>query len=404
MKLNELDLNGKTVLLRVDFNVPINNGIIEDDTRIRKALPTIEYLLENDAKIVVLSHLGRPERSKDSLGRMPRKKFSLKPVADYLDTLINAEVAFCDDTIGEKVKKAVDKLESGEILVLENTRFYEEERAGEEKFAEEISNLGDIYVNDAFGTAHRAHATTAIIAQFYDREHKAFGFLMEKEIIMADKVLYSDEHPKVAIIGGAKVSDKISLINALVDKVDTILIGGGMAYTFVKSFGGEIGNSLVDLNKLALAKQIFSSAREKNVRIMLPQDSVIAQEISDNAATRICKSNEIPDGWMGLDIGPQSIEYFDDIILNSQVVIWNGPMGVFEKGAFSSGTLAIAKTVGKATQDKGAFSLIGGGDSVAALKKLNMEEKVSYISTGGGAMLKYLEGASLPGIIAITEE
>ncbi len=402
MKITDLKVRDKTVLLRVDFNVPIENGIIQDDNRIVKALPTIRYLLKHDAKLVILSHLGRPGRNKDSLGRLPRKKFSLKPVAEYLDSLIDGNVSFCEDTIGPKAEKAVHKLNPGSVLVLENTRFYDEERAGDKTFAEAIAALGDIYINDAFGTAHRAHASTAIIAQSFDMNHKAFGFLMGKEIEMAEKAIHATEHPKLAIIGGAKISDKIPLINALIDVVDIILIGGGMAYTFIRSFGGSIGNSLLDPNSVATASQIFHSARKKNIRIMLPQDSVIAQSMDEKAETDTCPSNDIPDGWMGLDIGPKSIDNFKEVISQAQVIIWNGPMGVFEIEAFANGTLEIAKAVGDATEKNDAFSLIGGGDSAAAINQMEIDEKVSYISTGGGAMLEYLQGKSLPGIVAIT--
>lgn len=404
MKINEIDVSAKRVILRVDFNVPVSDGKVQDDNRIRMALPTIEYLMGKGAKLIILSHLGRPGKHKDSLGRIPRKKFSLNIVADYLAALVNFPVHFCEDTIGSKAESAVADLKDSEILVLENTRFYDEEQAGDQNFAEELSKLGDVYINDAFGTAHRAHASTAVIAQFFPKEKKAFGFLMEKEIEMADKLLQSGESPKVAILGGAKISDKIGLVSSLIDKVDTILIGGGMAYTFVKSFGGEIGNSLLDEKNLAFASQVFRQAREKNVQILLPQDSIVASELSDDVSTEITESKAIPEGKMGLDIGPKAIEHFNEVILEAKTIIWNGPMGVFEKEAFANGTLSIARAVAKATQENGAFSLIGGGDSAAAIRKMGMEDKVSYISTGGGAMLEYLEGITLPGIAAILEE
>lgn len=403
MKIKDLNLKNKSVLLRVDFNVPLKDGIVQDDNRIRKALPTIQYILAQNTKLVILSHLGRPGKHKDSLGRLPRKRFSLQPVADYLATLIDTKVEFCEDTIGNKAQSAVKQLQSGEILVLENTRFYDEETAGDEKFAEEISKLGDVYINDAFGTAHRAHASTAIVAKFFKRDAKAFGFLMEKEIEMAEKVLHTAEHPVIAIIGGAKISDKIGLISSLIDKVDSILIGGGMAYTFIKSFGGEIGNSLLDEQSIAFASQAFHKARKKNVQMLLPQDSIVADDINDEEGALEVMSKEIPQDKMGLDIGPKAIAHFKEVIENAKTIIWNGPMGVFEKEAFANGTLEIAQAVGKATQENQAFSLIGGGDSVAAIRQMNLENKVSYISTGGGAMLRYLEGITLPGIAAIAD-
>jgi phosphoglycerate kinase len=401
MKLENLNLNGKTVLMRVDFNVPLNASFdVTDDTRIRAALPTINFVLEKGAKLVLMSHLGRPEKKLKEDGSIDREKFTLKHIIAVLSKLLSKEIKFIDDTVGDRVEVAVSGLSSGEVLLLENTRFYKEETKGNEEFAQKLARLGDIYINDAFGAAHRAHASTAIVAKYFDDDQKAFGFLMRNEVESASKLLKNPDRPYIAIIGGAKVSDKILLLDKLVDLVDTLIIGGGMAYTLLKSQGAEVGNSLVEDDKLEIAKSFLEKAKAKNVDVLLPEDSVIADKFDNDSNIKINDSFSIPQGWMGLDIGPKAIESFKAAILNSKSILWNGPMGVFEMSNFSRGTEQIAEFVAEATA-KGAFSLVGGGDSVSALNKSGKADQVSHVSTGGGATLEYLQGNELPGVSAI---
>ena len=394
-KFSEYDFKGQKALIRVDFNVPLNSEFqITDDNRIRASLPSIKKILSEGGSVILMSHLGRP---KDG----PTDKYSLKHLISHLSELLdNAPVIFADDCIGQEAVDKAAALQPGQILLLENLRFYKEEEKGDQGFAEKLSRLGDVYVNDAFGTAHRAHASTAVIAQFFSPEKKMFGMLMESEIINADKVVKSAEKPFVAIIGGAKVSDKILIIENLLDKATDIIIGGGMAYTFEKANGGNIGNSLCEDDRMQTALDLMKKADEKGVCIHLPSDSLIADKFDADAKTSIAPSNNIPPGWMGLDIGQMATKQFVNVIRNSKTVLWNGPMGVFEMEKFQCGTKAIAEAVAEATQ-AGAFSLIGGGDSVAAINMFGLADKVSYVSTGGGAMLEYFEGKELPGIAAI---
>lgn len=387
---------GHKVLVRVDFNVPLDENLqITDDTRMRAALPTIQKILNEGGSAILMSHLGRPKSG-------PEDKFSLKHVVSHLSDLLGKPVKFAPDCVGEAAQSAAEKLQPGEVLLLENLRFHSEEKKGDEAFARQLSKLGDVYVNDAFGSAHRAHASTAVIAPFYPSDRKMFGLLMEKEIRNADKVLYHSEKPFTAILGGAKVSDKISVIENLLDKVQHLLIGGGMTYTFLKAQGKEIGTSLCEEDKLDLAKGLLQKAKEKGIDLLLPSDSVIANRFSADAETREVDNDHIPRNWMGLDIGKKTIETYRNIILNSKTILWNGPMGVFEMKPFQHGTISVAKTVAEATQ-KGAFSLVGGGDSVAAVTQFGLEDQISYVSTGGGALLEYFEGKQLPGIAAIKE-
>lgn len=391
----------KKVLIRVDFNIPLDKQTFEitDDTRMRAALPTIQKILNDGGSIVLMSHLGRPKEG-------PEEKYSLHHLVKHLHQLVNpnndnsVNVFFANDCIGEKAFLTASMLKPGEILLLENLRFYKEEEKGNENFAKKLSQLGDVYVNDAFGTAHRAHASTAVIAKYFSTENKMFGLLMEAEVNSAKKIMSASEKPFTAIIGGAKVSDKILIIENLLEKATDIIIGGGMAYTFKKALGGQIGTSLCEDERLETAKSLLETAKAKGVNIHLPQDSVIADAFSATANTNITDNNNIPDNWMGLDIGPKAIEEFSKVILSSKTILWNGPMGVFEMEKFQTGTKAIAFAVARATE-KGAFSLVGGGDSVAAVNKFNLSEKVSYVSTGGGALLEYFEGKVLPGIAAI---
>jgi phosphoglycerate kinase len=394
LTLKSFNFQGKRALIRVDFNVPLDKETMEitDDTRILAALPTINHILKNGGSVVLMSHLGRP---KDG----PEDKFSLKHIIKHLSSVLGLPVQFADDCISEKSFEISKNLQAGEVLLLENLRFYKEEEKGDLAFAEKLSKHGDVYVNDAFGTAHRAHASTAIIAQFFQKS-KMFGLLLEEEIISVDKVLNSKEKPVTAIVGGAKVSSKITIIERLLDKVDTIIIGGGMAFTFVKAQGGKIGNSLVEDDYLEMALDIISKAKAKGVNLIIPVDSIIADKFDNEANTQEVKINEIPEGWMGLDSGSETIKMCKEVLLKSKVILWNGPMGVFELENFSKGTKNIALAICEATKN-GAFSLIGGGDSVAAINKFNLADQVSYVSTGGGAMLEYLEGIELPGIKAI---
>lgn len=390
------NFGGKKALIRVDFNVPLNDKFeITDDTRIRAAVPTIQKILKDGGSVILMSHLGRP---KDG----PTNKYSLKHLVNHLQELLKTNVLFADDCIGEDAKQKASALKPGEVLLLENLRFYKEEEKGDKEFAKKLAALGDVYVNDAFGTAHRAHASTAIIADDFPAGEKMFGLLMENEVRSAEKVLRNAENPFTAILGGAKVSDKILIIENLLEKANHIIIGGGMAYTFFKAQGGEVGNSLVEADRLETAKELLAKAKAKNVQLHLPVDSIIADKFDANANTKESDNKNIPSGWMGLDIGPKAIEEFTSVILQSKTILWNGPMGVFEMEKFQKGTKAVAEAIANATQ-KGAFSLIGGGDSVAAINQFGYADKVSYVSTGGGAMLEFFEGKELPGIAAINK-
>ena len=386
---------GKRVLVRVDFNVPLDKQDfrVTDDSRIRGALPTINKILNDGGTVILMSHLGRPKGG-------PEDKCSLRHIVAHTSGLLQRHVKFVADCVGDTVKQTIDTLKPGDVLLLENLRFHPEEEKGDDAFARQLSSLGDVYVNDAFGTAHRAHASTAIIAKYFSAEDKMFGYLMAAEIENADKAIKNPQHPFTAIIGGAKVSDKILIMEQLLDKADYIIIGGGMAYTFFRALGGNVGNSLCEMERLETAKALLDKAKEKNVQIILPQDSVIADAFDNNANISISESSNIPDGWMGLDIGPKSIASFCDIILKSKTILWNGPMGVFEMSNFQGGTKGIALAVAEATS-QGAFSLVGGGDSVAAVNTFGVANDISYISTGGGAMLEYFEGKQLPGIHSI---
>jgi phosphoglycerate kinase len=389
-----LNFSGKKALIRVDFNVPLDDRFnITDDNRMVGAVPTIEKILNDGGSVILMSHLGRP---KDG----PSDKYSLRHLVKHLAILLNRDVQFADDCIGESAVSKAEGLKAGEVLLIENLRFYKEEEKGDEAFAKKLAALGNVYVNDAFGTAHRAHASTSIIAKFFPSA-KYFGYLMAGELANAEKILNHAEKPFTAIMGGAKVSDKILLIEQLLEKVDNLIIGGGMAYTFAKAQGGQIGNSLVEDDKLDLAVELLKKAKAKNVNLLLPVDSVIADAFAADANTAIAKNDSIPLGWMGLDIGPESVKSFIEVVKSSKTILWNGPMGVFEMQKFESGTKSVAEAVVEATKN-GAFSLIGGGDSAAAVAKFGFEDEVSYVSTGGGALLEYMEGKELPGVKAIT--
>jgi len=393
--IDNLDFSGKKALIRVDFNVPLDEQYnITDDNRIQGAAPTIKKILNDGGSVILMSHLGRPKEG-------PTEKFSLKHIVKHLSDVLGVTVQFANDCIGDEAFSKAAALKPGEVLLLENLRFYKEEEKGDKDFAEKLAKLGDIYVNDAFGTAHRAHASTAVIAQFFP-DAKYFGYLMAAEIGNAEKVLNHPQRPFTAIMGGAKVSDKLELIEALLDKVDNLIIGGGMAYTFVKARGGEIGKSLVELDKLDLANNLVKKADEKGVNLVLPTDCQIADEFSPDSPAYDGPNDAIPADKMGLDIGKESGEHFAQVILASNTILWNGPMGVFEMDKFAKGTKAVADAVVAATE-RGAFSLIGGGDSAAAVSKFGMTEHVSYVSTGGGALLEYMEGKELPGVKAINE-
>lgn len=395
-KFSNHNFSGQRALIRVDFNVPLDKQTqaITDDTRMRAAVPTIKKILADGGSVILMSHLGRPKEG-------PEAKYSLKHLIQHLRELLDgATVLFADDCIGEQAVLTAGMLRPGEVLLLENLRFYKQEEKGDAAFAEKLSKLGDVYVNDAFGTAHRAHASTAVIAQFFPSDKKMFGLLMEGEVISAEKVLHQSEKPFTAIIGGAKVSDKILIIENLLERATDIIIGGGMAYTFMKARGGKIGNSLCEEDRIQTAIDLLKLAAEKGVSIHLPEDSVIADKFDANANTQVAQSDAIPDGWMGLDIGPKARGVFTEVINKSKTLLWNGPMGVFEMEKFQAGTKAVADAVADSTGN-GAFSLVGGGDSVAAVNQFGYTEKVSYVSTGGGAMLEYFEGKELPGIAAI---
>jgi phosphoglycerate kinase len=396
-KFSAYDFSGQKALIRVDFNVPLSNKFeVTDDTRIRAAIPTIRKILDDGGSVILMSHLGRP---KDG----PTEKYSLRHLVVPLRRLLpGATVLFAKDCIGDEAEQTAKSLQPGEILLLENLRFHKEEEKGDKAFAEKLARLADVYVNDAFGTAHRAHASTAVIAEFFPADKRMFGLLMENEVANADKVLHSSQKPFTAIIGGAKVSDKILILENLLEKATDIIIGGGMAYTFEKAQGGNIGSSLCEEERLSAAKELLAKAEAKGVCIHLPSDSIIADKFSNEAQTSAAPSNNIPAGWMGLDIGVNACEQFGNVIRHSKTILWNGPMGVFEMEKFQHGTKCIASAVAESTKN-GAFSLVGGGDSVSAINQFGFADKVSYISTGGGAMLEYFEGKTLPGIAAIQQ-
>ncbi|MBD3723352.1 MAG: phosphoglycerate kinase [Flavobacteriaceae bacterium] len=392
--LNDFNFNNKKALIRVDFNVPLDENFnVTDATRIEAAKPTIDKILNDGGSVILMSHLGRPKGVE--------AKYSLQHIVAKTEEVLGKKVQFVDDCIGEKVEEVAKNLKAGEVLLLENLRFHAEEEKGDVAFAEKLAKLGDIYVNDAFGTAHRAHASTAIIAQFYPND-KCFGYLLAKEIESINKVLSDSEKPVTAILGGSKVSSKITIIENILDKVNHMIIGGGMTFTFIKALGGKIGNSICEDDKLDLAIEILKKAKEKGVQIHLPVDVIAADAFANNANTQIVDVNQIPDGWQGLDAGPKSLEIFKRLILDSKTILWNGPVGVFEMESFAKGTISMGEFIAESTAN-GAFSLVGGGDSVAAVKQFGFEEKMSYVSTGGGAMLEMLEGRTLPGIAAILD-
>jgi len=391
--IDDLNFKGLNAIIRVDFNVPLNEQFeITDETRINAAIPTIKKIIGDGGKAILMSHLGRPKTG-------PEDKFSLKHLLPTLSAKLGVDVKFASDCIGEVPQKAVKELKDGDVLLLENLRFYKEETKGDETFAKQLSELADVYVNDAFGTAHRAHASTAIIAQFFPKD-KYFGYVMSGELSSLNKVLKDTKRPFTAILGGAKVSGKIEIIKNLLDKVDNLIIGGGMMFTFIKAMGGSVGNSLIEEDLIGTAKQAIKDAKAKGVNLLIPSDAIIADNFANDADRLECAADDIPDGWMGLDIGEESRAAFAEVIKNSATILWNGPMGVFEMENFAQGTKIIAETVADAT-DAGAYSLIGGGDSVAAINKYNLANRVSYVSTGGGAMLEFIEGKELPGVKAI---
>lgn len=391
--IENYNFEGKKALIRVDFNVPLNDKFeITDDTRIRAAIPTIKKVLAGGGSVILMSHLGRPKGG-------PEDKFSLKHILKHLQELVGVPVKFADDCIGESAKTMSAALKPGEVLLLENLRFYKEEEKGDEAFAGKLAQLGDVWINDAFGTAHRAHASTAVIAKFFP-DAKLFGYVMKGELDSVDKVMKNPERPFTAIMGGSKVSSKIDIIMNLMDKVDNLILGGGMTYTFKKALGGHIGSSICENDKLELALEIMKTAKEKGVNLVLSDQALIGDDFSNNANTKVCDPMNIPDGWEGMDIGPDTRVKFAEIIEASKTILWNGPVGVFEMPKFAEGTKAIADAIVRATE-KGAFSLIGGGDSVAAVSQFGLADKVSYVSTGGGALLEYIEGKELPGITAI---
>lgn len=394
-QFSDYSFKDQKALIRVDFNVPLNDDFsIADDTRMKAAIPTIQKVLKDGGSVILMSHFGRPKNG-------PEEKFSLKHLLPHLKELLpGVTILFADDCIGESAQEKSKNLQSGEVLLLENLRFHKEEEKGDVDFAKKLSELGDIYVNDAFGTAHRAHASTAVIAQFFPKDKKMFGLLMNNEVSNAEKLLHHSESPFTAILGGAKVSDKIEIIENLLNKANNIIIGGGMAYTFLKAQGKNIGSSLCEEDKLDLANEILEKAKAKNVSFYLPGDSIVADKFSNEAVTKTVDNNSIEKGWMGLDIGPKAAQDFSKVIKASKTILWNGPMGVFELSKFQQGTKTIAEAIAAATQ-AGAYSLVGGGDSVAAINEFHLADQVSYVSTGGGALLEYFEGKELPGIKAI---
>ncbi|WP_372754053.1 phosphoglycerate kinase [Mariniflexile sp.] len=392
--LNDFNFENKKALIRVDFNVPLNESFeVTDDTRIVSAKPTIIKILEDGGSCILMSHLGRPKGVQD--------QFSLRHIAKKVEDILGVEVKFIDACVGEKAEAAAAALQPGQILLLENLRFHKEEEAGDKTFAEQLSKLGDIYVNDAFGTAHRAHASTTIVAEFFPN-NKCFGFLLAQEIESINKVLKDGEKPVLAVLGGAKVSSKITIIENILDAVDHLIIGGGMAFTFIKAQGGKIGNSICEDDKQELALDILKQAKAKNVQVHIPVDVIAADAFSNDANTQVVDIDAIPDGWEGVDAGPKSRKQFHDVVMQCKTILWNGPLGVFEMESFAGGTIELGNSIAEATKN-GAFSLVGGGDSVAAVKQFGFEDKVSYVSTGGGAMLESLEGIVLPGIAAILE-
>jgi phosphoglycerate kinase len=395
--ISSYNFKGKKALIRVDFNVPLNENFeITDDTRMRAALPTIRKIIKDGGSPVIMSHLGRPKSG-------PEEKFSLKPLVAHLSELLDgATVKIAPDCIGDEVKKMASEVKPGEVLILENLRFYKEETAGDEEFAKKLAENGDCWVNDAFGTAHRAHASTAVIAKFFPND-KMFGYLIESEVESLDKVVKNPQRPLTAIMGGAKVSSKITIIENLLSKVDNLILGGGMTYTFVKANGGSVGDSICEDDYLETAKNIEKAAKEKDVKLIIATDVVAADSFSNDAKTKICPSNDIPEGWQGLDAGPESVAQMKEVIENSGTILWNGPVGVFEMETFAAGTKAVGAAIVEATK-KGAFSLVGGGDSVAAVNQFGIAPGVSYISTAGGALLEYLEGKTLPGVAAVRGE
>jgi len=393
--IKQFDFSGKKALVRVDFNVPQDENLkVTDNTRITAVKPTIEKILSDGGSVILMTHLGRPKGEKND-------KYSLKHILPEIEKILGKSVKFAEDCIGEEAVKLASELKSGEILLLENLRFYNEEEKGDKAFAEKLAKLGDAYVNDAFGTAHRAHASTAVIAEFFPQT-KFFGLLMAKELEAIDKVLHSGEKPITAILGGSKVSTKITIIENILPVVDNLIIGGGMAFTFIKARGGNVGNSLVEDDKLDLALEILEKAKNQNVKVYIPVDVIAAKEFNNDAERKEVAANEIPDGWMGLDVGSESQKINNDVIMNSKTILWNGPLGVFEMSNFAEGTKALGDSIAEATK-AGAFSLVGGGDSVAFVKQFGYGDKVSYVSTGGGAMLESLEGLELPGVSAINK-
>jgi phosphoglycerate kinase len=392
--LNDFNFKNKKALIRVDFNVPLDeNFVVTDDTRIVSAKPTIIKILEDGGSCILMSHLGRPKGFQD--------QFSLQHIVKKVEDILGVEVTFVPDCIGEKAETAAANLKPGQVLLLENLRYYKEEEAGDKGFAEKLAKLGDIYVNDAFGTAHRAHASTTIVAQFFPQS-KCFGYLLAQEIESIDKVLKTGEKPVLAVLGGAKVSSKITIIENILDAVDHLIIGGGMSFTFIKAQGGKIGDSICEDDKQELALEILKKAKAKNVQVHIPVDVIAADAFSNDANIQVVDIDKIPDGWQGVDAGPKTIKIFNDVVMQCKTILWNGPLGVFEMESFSKGTIALGNSIAEATKN-GTFSLVGGGDSVAAVKQFGFEEKVSYVSTGGGAMLESLEGIVLPGIAAILE-
>ena len=393
--LDSYDFSGKKALVRVDFNVPLNDKFeITDDTRIKATIPTISKILNDGGAVILMSHLGRP---KDG----PTEKYSLKHLVNPLSLILGKTVKFADDSVGQSATDLASALQPGEVLLLENLRFYKEEEKGDEGFAEKLSKLGDVWVMDAFGTAHRAHASTAVIGKFF--KDKVCGYVMQAELDNAERLLEHSERPFTAIMGGAKISDKILIIERLIDTVDNLIIGGGMSYTFSKAQGGSIGKSLLEADKQDLTLELVKKAKEKGVNLILPVDSVIADKFSNDAQRKVVAAGEIPDEWEGLDIGPETIKIFSEIIKNSKTVLWNGPMGVFEFPNFAQGTNAIAESVVAVTEENDAFSLIGGGDSASAINNAGFGDRVSYVSTGGGALLEYMEGKVLPGVAALED-
>ncbi|MHB8259702.1 MAG: phosphoglycerate kinase [Bacteroidia bacterium] len=392
--VDSINFANESAIIRVDFNVPLNERFeVTDETRIRAAIPSIKKILKDGGSVVLMSHLGRPKEG-------PSDKYSLKHILKNVSSALGVEVKFANDCISDEAFSTSSSIESGEVLMLENLRFYKEEEKGDPTFAKKLAKHGTVYVNDAFGTAHRAHASTTVIANYFDAAHKCFGYVMASEVASISKVLHHSEKPFTAIIGGAKVSDKILIIEQLMNKAQHIIIGGGMAFTFVKAIDGKIGKSLCEEDRLDVAKSLIDKAKQKSVQLHLPVDAVIADNFSNDANYKNCAINNIPDGWMGLDIGAESVKQFSEVILKSKTILWNGPMGVFEMSHFEYGTKAVAESIIQSTVH-GAYSLIGGGDSVAAINKYKMADKVSYVSTGGGALLEYIEHGSLPGVKAI---